>query len=242
MRNPRRFRQNMPTTTDPTAAEWDEVLGEVSIFQWPATCRIVVVSPHPDDETLGVGGLLAMAAERSLTVVVVSVTNGELAYVHENLASLRRNELTCALSLLSGSEEFEHYYLDIPDGSVARYEIELRNIVRHLLAPGDLVLCPLKDDGHSDHEATARSTIEAAGLAGARVRCFPIWGWRHHQMASSSLRHGERLVLTRLARRRKQQAVACFKSQVGNVDSVVPPQMLEHFNRDFEILVDPSVR
>ncbi len=44
-----------------------------------AASRMVVVTPHPDDETLGVGGIIAAMAGAGLPVTVVSVTDGEAA-------------------------------------------------------------------------------------------------------------------------------------------------------------------
>jgi LmbE family N-acetylglucosaminyl deacetylase len=229
-----------PTDHGQSAATWREALRNIPPFRWPKTDRIVVVSPHPDDETLGVGGLIASAVDQSFPVIVLCVTNGEAAYSQNGLASVRRKELADALAILGVTGSITHHFLDLPDGRVERCARELRNIIRHFLAPGDLVLCPLLDDGHSDHSAAARASVEAAHQVGAHVRCFPIWAWQHHGISSSSLLHGEKLSLTQSARRRKQQAIECFQSQIGTDHPVVPPWMLEHLDRDFEILVDPS--
>jgi LmbE family N-acetylglucosaminyl deacetylase len=181
-----------------------------------------------------------MAVQNSQTVVVLSVTNGEAAYPHHDLAYVRRQELAAALACLGGGVLIEHHYLDLADGEVNRCQIELRNLVRHFLRPGDLVLCPLVDDGHSDHAATATATIEAAHQVGAHVRCFPIWAWRYHALSSSVLLRGERISLTKMARHRKRHAIACFQSQIGTNTPIVPSWMLEHLDREFEILVHPS--
>jgi len=39
--------------------------------------RILVLAPHPDDETLGPGGLIALARRQNLEVTVVLLTNGD---------------------------------------------------------------------------------------------------------------------------------------------------------------------
>jgi LmbE family N-acetylglucosaminyl deacetylase len=228
------------TDLGPSIAMWDDALCNAPQFRWPGTDRIVVVSPHPDDETLGVGGLVAMAVERCIPVVVLSVTNGEAAYPCDDLASVRRRELAAALAVLGEGGSITQHYLDLPDGGLEGREIELRNIIRHFLFPGDLVLCPLVNDGHSDHVATANASMEAAHQVNAHLRCFPIWAWQHHKVSSSALLQCEKLWLSKVARQRKRKAIACFRSQIGGGHPVVPPWMLEHLDRDFETLVDPS--
>ena len=42
----------------------------------PAAGRVLVVAPHPDDETLGVGGTLALHADRGDPVHALFVTTG----------------------------------------------------------------------------------------------------------------------------------------------------------------------
>lgn len=39
--------------------------------------RLMIVSPHPDDETLGCGGLIRLATERGVPLKIVIVTNGD---------------------------------------------------------------------------------------------------------------------------------------------------------------------
>jgi LmbE family N-acetylglucosaminyl deacetylase len=41
------------------------------------TDRLLVVAPHPDDETLGAGGLLQRAAARGAAVRLCYATSGE---------------------------------------------------------------------------------------------------------------------------------------------------------------------
>ena len=68
--------------------------------------HVVVVSPHPDDETLGVGGLMAELLARRWSVCVVAVTDGEAAHGRQvpsaarRLARRRRAEQEAALGRL----------------------------------------------------------------------------------------------------------------------------------------------
>jgi len=58
----------------------------------------IVVVPHPDDETLAVGGLIATLRAMDAEVTVVAVTDGEHAYIeNDGLAEIRKKEQTRAL-------------------------------------------------------------------------------------------------------------------------------------------------
>ena len=73
------------------------------VTAWRSGGHVVVVSPHPDDETLGVGGLLAELLARGWSVCVVAVTDGEAAHGRQvpsaarRLARRRRAEQEAAL-------------------------------------------------------------------------------------------------------------------------------------------------
>lgn len=45
--------------------------------------RLVVVAPHPDDEVLGCGGLIAAARAAGVPVLIIALTDGEQAYPDE---------------------------------------------------------------------------------------------------------------------------------------------------------------
>jgi len=64
----------------PSETAWAEVAA--ALPRWPLESlhmqRLVVVAPHPDDESLGIGGTVAMLARR-VPVTVVCVTDGEAA-------------------------------------------------------------------------------------------------------------------------------------------------------------------
>jgi LmbE family N-acetylglucosaminyl deacetylase len=84
------------------------------------TERILVFAPHPDDETLAVGGLLAEAFHRGLPVRVVYLTSGDhnpwaQRFVErrwkirgsdrQRWAQIREKEALEALQVLGGSPE-----------------------------------------------------------------------------------------------------------------------------------------
>jgi LmbE family N-acetylglucosaminyl deacetylase len=87
----------------------------------PAT--ILAVLAHPDDETFGVGGTLALYAARGANVYLVCATRGEAGTVDPkyldgfaSVTELRENELRCASTHLGIKEV---YYLGYRDSGMA---------------------------------------------------------------------------------------------------------------------------
>jgi LmbE family N-acetylglucosaminyl deacetylase len=77
---------------------------------------LLVVNPHPDDEALGVGGLLASVVEAGGTAVVVTCTGGEMGISRhieiesvDHMAAIRRQEMEAAAEILGAQLEWLGY-------------------------------------------------------------------------------------------------------------------------------------
>jgi LmbE family N-acetylglucosaminyl deacetylase len=221
-------------------ARWAPLLDALPDFRWPSCDRLVVVSPHPDDETLGSGGLIATAAMRAVPVLVVSVTDGEAARPQPDLGAERRLELDRAVALLSPTRPVAVERLAIPDGDVASHEQALLRRLASVITPADLVVSTLLDDGHPDHEACGRAAATVAFQRGAAMRAAPVWAWHWHDPRNTSIATGTRLSLLPSARARKRRAVACYRSQLGGTHPVVPAFMLDRLDRAGEVFVAPA--
>ncbi|MDH5824081.1 PIG-L family deacetylase [Luteimonas sp. RD2P54] len=212
--------------------------------------RLVVVSPHPDDEALGCGGLIAHARAASIEVSIVAATDGEACYPGDprwspaRLRRVRRAELARAAAALGvGAGDIRH--LDLGDGRLAGREDALCRALLPLLGRGDRVLTTWSGDGHPDHEATARAVRFATARCGARMGEFPVWAWHWmdpHATPALPRRQARRLRLSGAARRAKAAALACFASQTGTgelrtAEPVLPPHVLARFARSFEVVL-----
>ncbi|MGW9213707.1 PIG-L deacetylase family protein [Embleya sp. NPDC055664] len=216
----------------------------------PAAGGLVVVAAHPDDEVLGVGGLVASTSAAGERVRVVVLTDGEASHPDgpippAELAARRVGESTRALAVLSaGGPAVEIVRLGLPDTGVAAHEVAARAALVDLLAGYALCAAPWSGDLHADHEAAGR--IAAAACAAARTPLveYPVWMW--HWAGPEDPRvpwaQAVRMDLTDDGARRKRRAIACFVSQIappapGTDDRVIlPPDELAHFERDFEVL------
>jgi len=106
-------------------SEWVKALDTLATWDPPPAKPMLIVAPHPDDETLGAGGLIAFQVARDVPVTVAAVTDGERAYPDESgLAELRRREQTEALVRLGVPPE-NIVRFGLPDGNVTACEHEL---------------------------------------------------------------------------------------------------------------------
>jgi LmbE family N-acetylglucosaminyl deacetylase len=206
-------------------------------FWSPRPGPILTVSPHPDDEVLGAGGLIRMWSERGHRVSVLSVTDGEAAYPDwRDLDVVRWGELDQALATLS-SRPVRAVRLGLPDGQVRTKMPELLDALRRLCEPRPTLVAPFEADGHPDHEAVAWACFAVAAELRLPIVRYPIWAWHHAQPAAfSGIRWG-RFALDAATRAAKVAAIQCFASQLNPHDShepIVPAHVLEYFKRDYE--------
>lgn len=213
----------------PWLATLSEALLKREVLTLPAA-RLVVVSPHPDDEVLGCGGLLALHAATGQDCLVVAVTDGEASHRplpvpgSVALAALRRAESTAGLQhLIAGAADVLR--LGMPDSDVARHEQYLVQRLAHTLRHGDTVAVPWRLDGHPDHEACGRAAAKACARAGCRLLEMPIWMW-HWSTPGDTRVPWHRLValpLPTAVQAKKVLALRAHASQVLSRGAGVPP-------------------
>ncbi|MGJ7552357.1 PIG-L deacetylase family protein [Variovorax sp. RB3P1] len=186
----------------------------------PEGSRAVVVAPHPDDEVLSVGGLLAQLADSGTPVEVIAVTDGTASHSGstewsaERLAQARPRESLRALRRLGLA--IEPARLGLPDGGLKDMRALLAAQLVSLLRPGDVVFTTWRQDGHPDHEVTGEACALAAASTGARLVEVPVWGWHWSRPGDSRMpwKNAFRLPLSAEAVRRKRAAVQAFTSQL----------------------------
>lgn len=205
-----------------------------------STRPVVVVAPHPDDEALAVGGLIAELRLRDVPVDVVAVTDGEASHPgRAGLAAVRIAEQTAALRALGVGEPAER--LGLPDGRVSTRADELHDALVRRVGPDTVVLAPWEHDGHTDHDASGAVARLVTARVGAKLLAYPVWAWQWasaEDLGSLALR---RVTLGVDARARKAEAIACYPSQtVADRDgpAVVPPEALRRFFRPWDVVID----
>jgi LmbE family N-acetylglucosaminyl deacetylase len=148
---------------------------------------LIALLAHPDDESFGMGGTLALYASRGVEVHLICATRGEVGDVapeylegYSSIADRRESELRCAAGILGlagvhfldyrdsgmpGAQANSHPQalaaqpLDEVAAKVVRYMRELRPQVV-------LTFDPIGGYRHPDHIAIQRATVRAFEQAG----------------------------------------------------------------------------
>jgi LmbE family N-acetylglucosaminyl deacetylase len=188
---------------------------------------VVVLAPHPDDESLGGGGLLADVWRRGGEAHVVCVTDGaashpaSLTHPAPALAALRRRELERAIGILGGDGS-RLTWLGFPDAATHRVPrprlTEAIGSVVDAIRPG-ILLAPSPLDPHCDHETTADAARElATARPGLALWFYPVWSAWNARSGPLPAPEGTR-VTHRDHRNRavKRAAIAAHRSQRGLV-------------------------
>ncbi len=197
-----------------------------------STDRILILAPHPDDESLATGGLIQRARAIGARVRVILATNGDnnpwpqrvierrlLLSHHDRVrwGARRRRETRHAMQKL-GAESGDALFLNLPDQGIT--DLLLRggeNVLAALRMAYDverptLLIIPSADDSHPDHSALhvfARIALDALPPGSVRVLEFIVHRSRAHAPLEKIALH-----LQPHEQATKREAILCHETQV----------------------------
>lgn len=150
--------------------------------------RLLVIAPHPDDESLGCGGLIARNAASGGSVCTVFVTDGGASHPgsrlwpRARLARQREEEAVSALSVLGAGDE-PRYFLQLPDADMPSprdldwvlAKAQLQAIIDNFRP--DLALVPWRRDPHRDHRDSWELASRAISGSNSQIEMleYAIW-------------------------------------------------------------------
>lgn len=212
--------------------------------------KLVVLAPHPDDESIGCGALLARAFAGA-GAHVICLTDGSASHpgstewTPPRMAYQRRAEMTEAIACLGGSAR-DLTWLGMADSCL--YRADAAAVALHLqwIIAGRgarHVFVPAAEDHHEDHQATARFAIE---LRDRRPQWsfynYPVWcRWDDPDFEKNIASRAPVFLPQRSFRAKKRAAINAHLSQLGKIVTDDPsgftlaPDFIEKFVTEDEI-------
>jgi LmbE family N-acetylglucosaminyl deacetylase len=159
--------------------------------------RVACVFAHPDDDTFGVGGSLALHAGEELALTVILATSGDAGRIadpslatRETLASVREAEDLASWHALGLEPDVR--FLRHPDGDLnatPRGELvaELRGVLEEVAPEVVITFGPDGITGHDDHVAIGAIATEAFGAMRTSSGGAAFSRLLHNAIAQSTL-------------------------------------------------------
>ena len=219
------------------AATWrtDARWTDAAAFDTAAITSLVVIAAHPDDETLGAGGIIAACAGRGIPITVVIVTDGAASDAALDLPHRRADEARAAVSLLAPAARL--HFLGFADGATREHRAAITAELAQALAATprhSTVLAPWRGDGHRDHRVVGE--IVAGLVAPARLVEYPIWMWHWGEPDHPDV-PWQRMRAATTSSDLKRRALSVYTSQTSGDEPTLSASMLEHFSADCEFVI-----
>ena len=219
--------------------------------------RVLVVAPHPDDETFGCGGIVTVMVRSGVSVHIAFLTDGNASHPNHavvtptDVAARRVSEARLAVEIL-GVPWDRVTFLGAKDGALARLSgeplLEIVNAIAALISQlkPEAIMLPCRNDASSEHDAAfclVRAALEKIDLR-PRILEFPVWSWWNpHLMLKSSFmcRRVWRVELGS-ARNIKVRAMASYASQTlpipPDTAAALPSGFESMFHGDEEFVLE----
>ena len=189
---------------------------EHELIPYQATVRIgcarmLVLAPHPDDEVFGCGGAILRHAAHGDAVHVIIASDGAFHCEAEQKAShtaMRQAESNAAARTMGyGQPE----YWGLPDRGISCDEPLIQRITSAIAAfKPDLVMAPSIYEVHPDHLALGTAALQAVRRHASDTHPLSL---AMYEVGVPMQRPNILLDISDL-QARKQQAMACFASQL----------------------------
>lgn len=222
---------------------------EATLAELSGPGDVLVLAPHPDDETLAMGGAIAALSASGRKVHVAVVTDGTRSHPNsrshpaEVLAALRRREVGEAVNILTLGRSTP-LWLGYPDMAAPEDEMEFERIATRLAATMTdvrAVWTTWNGDPHPDHQRVWRLGQSLAHRYGVRFFACPVWG--RVQLPATDLPSEVLRFPTGRFRGLKARAVAAHASQMTDLirddpeGFRMPPDLAAHFIDSDEIFI-----
>lgn len=190
--------------------------------------RLLIVAPHPDDESIGLGGLISRFGTQCDVCVVTDGSKCRSDEKNNDIVSVRKIEFDIAMK----SAGVNHcFWMGIEDRSV----VNNLGILKDLdLSDYNKVFIPSEDEQHIDHIATNVAALEMLKEYDNKVEIYcyeitnPLRNYTHYLDVTDYIN-------------KKKRLIAIYKSQNRIFDYTDAAISLNRFRADMEGFKDSYI-
>jgi LmbE family N-acetylglucosaminyl deacetylase len=156
--------------------------------------RVLIVAPHPDDEVIGLAGVMLNSLDRGCMVSVLFLTDGEASGADSDIERIRSKRVELRKHVLSsmGIPLQQQFALNLPDAGITRFDdpsfgdvsVKIRHIIEQL-DPTKLFVTHPADYWPFDHVHAAQVVTDAWAAAGKPCELYYYWVWAWYHMRPS---------------------------------------------------------
>lgn len=140
----------------------------------------LIVAPHPDDEAIGCGGIIARNSAAGERLVVAFLSSGECGIpgmTMEDAGRVREKEAAAAADVL-GIDDL--LFLRLSDGRFQQQSVRAARALAGVLAAvlPNVIRVPHPQDGHADHSAVwplLQEAIRISDLPAPEILAYELW-------------------------------------------------------------------
>lgn len=197
------------------------------------TSRILIMAPHPDDETMGMGGVIQRLIQLGFPPHIIVLSKGENSHQEccdtpkEAIKDYRSRLTTSIMNSFHLPNGFLHF-LDFPDSEIDKKSSEIDSLkaIVDKISP-QLVFFPHKKEGWPDHFNTAKI---AKSILPAHTEFYEycVWMW-YYNVWRLDWKNARVLRMSPKEHKKKIQAIDDYsrpKAPCGKPWSGVLPQLL----------------
>lgn len=131
--------------------------------------KALIISPHPDDLEIGMGGTACLLLEKGMDVISVVVTDGRrsanpLGLTREELVKTREREIRESSKILGVELSLMGFSDMESDVNKSEFNSAISEIIINL-RPGEIYLPHPEIDKHKTHRTVSRLTLDCLGAA-----------------------------------------------------------------------------
>jgi LmbE family N-acetylglucosaminyl deacetylase/SAM-dependent methyltransferase len=241
--------------------QWYQQSAEIKVEDLKQFGTTVVIAPHPDDESLGCGGTIALLRQMDLPVHVIFVSDGSKSHPNskkfpaEKLRELRETEALKALEILNVPAANASFMRlkdrSVPDSTSSDFDAVVKQMAEALkrIDP-ETVLVTWEKDPHPDHRA-AWQILHKAILQlkiQPRVLQYLIWIWElgeHTDIIKNEAVKWFHVNINAVLNTKKE-AIGAHVSQTSRlIDDdpegfILSPEILAHFDHGDELYIEDT--